>query len=73
MLSCQRGIEHKGNIFTKAGKEWLYSLKNPAIETYLTIMGKLEEAKLLKKHTRNIYIFSFSYIGRNGRCKQISR
>ena len=29
----KRGIECRGNIFTKAGKEWLHSLKIPAIET----------------------------------------
>ncbi len=39
----KRGIECRGNIFTKAGKEWLHSLKIPAIETYLSIMEKLEE------------------------------
>ena len=39
----KRGIEYKRNIFTKAGREWLHSLKIPAIETYLSIMEKLEE------------------------------
>jgi len=39
----KRGIEYKRNIFTKAGKEWLHSLKILAIETYLSIMEKLEE------------------------------
>ena len=34
----KRGIEYKRNIFTKSGKEWLHSLKIPAIETYLSIM-----------------------------------
>ena len=34
----KRGIECRGNIFTKSGKEWLHSLKIPAIETYLSIM-----------------------------------
>ena len=39
----KRGTEYKRNIFTKSGKEWLHSLKIPAIETYLSIMEKLEE------------------------------
>ena len=39
----KRGIEYKRNIFTKAGRKWLHSLKIPAIETYLSIMEKLEE------------------------------
>ncbi len=39
----KRGIEYKRNIFTKAGREWLLTLKIPAIETYLSIMEKLEE------------------------------
>ena len=39
----KRGIDYKRNIFSKAGKEWLHSLKIPAIETYLSIMDKLED------------------------------
>ena len=49
----KRGIECRGNIFTKAGKEWLHSLKIPAIETYLSIMEKLgEEIKKIDKRLK---------------------
>jgi len=49
----KRGIEYKRNIFTKAGKEWLHSLKIPAIETYLSIMEKLgEEIKKIDKRLK---------------------
>jgi transposase len=48
----KRGIEYKRNIFTKAGKEWLHSLKIPAIETYLSIMEKLGEE--IKKIDRRL-------------------
>jgi transposase len=49
----KRGIGYKGNIFTKAGKEWLHSLKIPAIETYLSIMERLnDEIKKLDKRLK---------------------
>jgi len=49
----KRGIEYKRNIFTKAGKEWLHSLKIPALETYLSIMEKLnEEVKKIDKRLK---------------------
>ena len=49
----KRGIECRGNIFTKAGKEWLHSLKIPAIETYLSVMERLnDEIKKLDKRLK---------------------
>lgn len=49
----KRGIEYRRNIFTKAGKEWLHSLKIPAIETYLSIMESLnDEIKKLDKRLK---------------------
>ncbi len=51
----KRGIEYRGNIFTKHGKEWLHSLRIPAIETYLSVMEKLnEEVKKMDKNLRKI-------------------
>jgi len=39
----KRGIEYRGNVFTKSGKEWLHSLQIPAIEIYLSIMEKIDK------------------------------
>lgn len=49
----KRGIEYRRNIFTKAGKEWLHGLQIPAIETYLSIMERLnDEIKKLDKRLK---------------------
>ena len=58
----KRGIEYKRNIFTKDGRKWLLTLKIPAIETYLSIMEKLEEE--IKKMDKRLK--------EEGGCRKIS-
>ena len=49
-------------FFTKSGRKWLHSLKIPAIETYLSIMEKLEEE--IKKMDKRLK--------EEGGCRKIS-